>query len=262
MRKRNFSWQEQVKSQDENTFFAASFIFILTILLELLLSQRARASEKSLYDFLWLDPDKSVYVLQNKIYRKEKTFSVDVSLLRTVGNEFQDTIGADIKANYFLTETWGVEVFFTNYSNSDSDNFKNVVYISETDGTPNSTLFPFVRRLKTAVGAMAIWSPFYGKINTFNRIYYFDWSFGLGLANLGAESNLRTVVDPSLSNAYDSESFTALAYKTSFKFHVTRQVNFSIELRNFSYQAAGPRDVNSKELRDNWDFMVGVGYKF
>ncbi len=36
------------------------------------------AGEKDLYDFQWLDPDKSVYVLQNKIYPKNKTFYVDI----------------------------------------------------------------------------------------------------------------------------------------------------------------------------------------
>ena len=30
------------------------------------------ASEKDLYNFLWLDPDKKVYVLQNKIHKKSK----------------------------------------------------------------------------------------------------------------------------------------------------------------------------------------------
>ena len=59
-----------------------------------------QAAEDSVYDFLWLDPDKSVYVLQNKTYRKEKTFSVGGSLLTTVGNEFQDTYGVDLKVDY------------------------------------------------------------------------------------------------------------------------------------------------------------------
>ena len=48
---------------------------------------------------------------------------------------------------------------------------------------------PFLRREKNLLGAMALWSPFYGKINTFNKITYFDWFFGLGLGLLKSESN-------------------------------------------------------------------------
>mgnify|MGYP000697543964 CR=1 FL=1 len=32
---------------------------------------KVMATEKDLYDFLWLDPDKKVYVLQNKVHKKE-----------------------------------------------------------------------------------------------------------------------------------------------------------------------------------------------
>ena len=98
--------------------------------------------------------------------------------------------------------------------------------------------------------------------NTFNKIFYFDWSFGAGLAFLSAESNLRTVSIVNAPNSYDSESFTALVYKTSFKFHTSRQWSAVIDLRNMNYQAAGPRDPNNKEIRSNWDFMVGAGFKF
>ena len=32
----------------------------------------AYAGEENVYDFLWLDPDKKVYVLQNREFKKKK----------------------------------------------------------------------------------------------------------------------------------------------------------------------------------------------
>ena len=40
---------------------------------------------------------------------------------------------------------------------------------------------------------MLLWAPFYGKINTFNKILYFDLFFGIGLATIGGKDNAETV---------------------------------------------------------------------
>jgi len=211
------------------------------------------ASEESLYDFLWLDPDKSVYVLQKKLYQKAKKFSLGGSFINSFGEEFMDTYGLDIKADYFFKEEWGVEVFYTKYSNSKNDNYRNVDVA--LDGVP------FVRRVNQAVGAMVLWSPFYGKVNTFNRIYYFDWQFGLGLASLATESN-KNSVGTSVDNYDDKQNFVALAYKTDFRFHLSRKSYLSIGVRNFNYQAEGPTQRSQKKWRDHWDLLIGYGYKF
>lgn len=244
MKKRNFSFWTLL-------LITATSMFPLWI----------HAAEDSLYDFLWLDPDKAVYVLQNKVYKKENTFGLQGSFIKTVGNEFQKTFGFDVKGVYFFQESWGVEAFYSSYNNSDSDNYNNVVTVSRARQT-DQVIYPFVRRLNSATGLMLIWSPFYGKVNTFNKIFYFDWSFGLGFAHLNAESNLNTVSNVNDNIRYDSESYSALAYKTEFKFHLNRHVNFSFEVRNFTYQAAGPSDPGTKKFNDNWDLLFGVGYKF
>ena len=238
-----------------------SFFSILFSSIFLVTSEHLFAAEDSVYDFLWLDPDKSVYVLQNKTFKKAKTISLEASFLTTLGKAFQDTYGVDLKAQYYFNEHYGMEIFHTRYTNTDSDDYKNVVSVTQANNGEQAT-YPFVRRLNAATGALFLVSPFYGKINTFNKIFYFDWSFGAGLAFLDAESNLRTVSIINAPNAYDSETFTALVYKTSFKFHTSRKWSAVIDLRNMNYQAAGPRDPSSKEMRSNWDFMVGVGFKF
>jgi outer membrane beta-barrel protein len=230
---------------------------ILAILLSFILPKKSFAGEKSLYDFLWLDPDKKVYVLQNKIHKKEHKFYTDLGYMQNFTSTFQSTVGANVKAGYYLHEEWGVEVYYNYYKNTDNDNLKNVRDITST--------VPFVRRLNSAYGAMAIWSPFYGKINTFNQIFYFDWSFGLGLAKINAESNRKNVQIPSLKTTYDKEDYMSLAWKTCLKFHLKEDVHLGLEWLQHHYMARGPTQ-NGKEpsfsLRNNQDLILSVGFSY
>jgi len=233
-------------------------ISILTVfLVSLFTSKNIQAGEKSLYDFLWLDPDKKVYVLQNKLYKKEHTFYADLGYLANFTSKFQNTNGLNVKTGFFLKEEWGVELFYSQYSNTDNDDWKNVRNINGAD--------PFVRRLNSAYGLMAIWSPFYGKINTFNRIFYFDWSFGLGLSKINAESNRKNVDDQNLESTYDKEAYSAFAWKTNFKFHLKENVHLAVEWLQQHYKAPGPNrngKTGSEKFRSNQDLILSVGFSF
>jgi outer membrane beta-barrel protein len=229
----------------------------LLFLIALFSAPRVMASERSLYDFVWLDPDKKVYVLQNKLFKKERTGYVDVGYISNFTSRFQDTQGVQVKAGYYFHEEWGLEGFFNHYSNSDNEDYKGVQVLNEQ--------VPFVRRLNQTYGLVGIWSPFYGKINTFNRIFYFDLSFGAGLARIGAESNLRTTSESirtgnDVVNRFDSESFTGGILKTNLKLHLSRGFFFSLGYMNTYYQAASPRRPNNKELKVNSDMTFSLGF--
>ena len=55
-------------------------LFLLLFLVWALGLPKALAAEKDLYDFLWLDPDKQVYVLQNKVHKKEHTIYANAGM--------------------------------------------------------------------------------------------------------------------------------------------------------------------------------------
>lgn len=232
-------------------------ITILAATLALIVSNKTHAGEKSLYDFLWLDPDKKVYVLQNKIYKKEHTFYADLGYLSNFTSTFQKTQGFSGKAGFYVHEEWGIEAYYNGYSNADNENWNNVRNINGAD--------PFVRRLNDTYGAMVIWSPFYGKINTFNRIFYFDWSFGAGVAKINAESNRKTVDDTNLESKYDKESYTGAVWKTNVKFHLKENIHVGVEWMQHHYSAPGP-NRNGKEgaskMRTNQDLIISVGFSF
>jgi outer membrane beta-barrel protein len=231
---------------------------IIAGLILLLVFQRPVFSgEESLYDFLWLDPDKKVYVLQNKLFKKEHKFYADLGYLSNFTSTFQKTDGLSLKTGFYFHEEWGLEAFYNRYQNSNNENWNNVRQINGAD--------PFVRRLNQSYGAMVIWSPFYGKINTFNKIYYFDWSFGAGVAKIDAESNRKTVDDTNLKSNYDSEKINAAVWKTKVKFHLKENVHLGVEWMQQHYKAAGP-DRNGKSgaeaFKTNQDLIISVGFSF
>ncbi len=221
----------------------------------LLISHRAESSEDSLYDFLWLDPDKSVYVLQNKTYKKAGTFFGEINGLMVVGDEFVDGLGGALKVGYYFNETFGVAASYTQYENSFSENWDNVKRVSSVE--------PFVRQFNSVTTLELLYTPFYGKVNTFNKIYYFDWGFGVGLAQIDAESNLNSVFLDDTPTTFGNENFTGLIYKTDFKFHINRSFYLNLELRNISYSGENnPNDKSAKELQTHTDFLFGIGFKF
>ncbi len=214
----------------------------------------AIAGEKSLYDFLWLDPDKKVYVLQNKIHKKENTFYADVGFLSNFTSKFQDTRGFQLKAGHFFHEEWGVELFYNKYSNQNNDDYRNVRLINQAE--------PFIRRMDSSYGALGIWSPFYGKINTFNQIMYFDWSFGAGMARVNTESNLKNVRNPTQDSKFEKESRMGGVAKTNIKLHFKENMHIGLEYMNTYYRAPGPKSPNADKLRTNTDVILSVGFSF
>ncbi len=225
------------------------------ITLVLLNLNNAYAGEKDLYDFLWLDPDKSVYVLQNKIYPKNKTYYADIGFVTSVTANFQSTNGAQFKFGYYWAEEWAVEFNFIQYGNENNAAFENVKIINEAE--------PFVRRPLRSTSVFAIWSPFYGKINTFNKIYYFDWSFGVGTGQYTMESSLDgNINNPLEKNQYDQENYIPVQLKTNLKFHINRNLHLGVELLNTNYQAGTPKNPSAKKWSYNNDVILSIGVSF
>ena len=227
---------------------------IIALGLMLMLTKNVHAGEKSLYDFLWLDPDKKVYVLQNKIYKKEHTFYADIGYIANFTSKFQDTNGGSFKGGFYFHEEWAIEAFYHQYSNSNNDDYRNIRLINTAE--------PFIRRLNSSYGANIVWSPFYGKINTFNQIFYFDWSFAAGIAQVNAESNLKNVRNPTQDSKYDKEKYTGAVLKTNVKFHLTENVHLGLEYMNTYYRAPGPKNPKSDKLRTNTDVILSIGFSY
>lgn len=214
-----------------------------------------QASEKDLYDFLWLDPDKKVYVLQNKVYEKKNTYYLSAGVGKGLSADFQDTLVTSVKAGYFFSEEWGIEAIYSNKNHNNDDAYKSIT----SSGGNNKV--PFVRRINNFYGIMAVWAPFYGKINTFNRIFYFDWSFGLGISQLDAESNRTAFRANATVDAYEPEDYTAGIWKTQLRFYVNKNLYLDVDLLGNVYRAnSGISD--SEKFRNNMDSTLSIGWSF
>lgn len=224
------------------------------LLILVMIPHWVQAGENDLYDFLWLDPDKSVYVLQNKIYPKNKSLYLDFGYAKGLSNEFQDTTGAQLKLGYYFKEEWAFEVNYMTYSHQNNATYESLKVINGAE--------PFSRKAKRLTSVYLIWSPFYGKINTFNKIYYFDWSFGVGTGSLQAESNLESVTHPALPNNFESENYIPVLFKSNVKFHINRRLHIGVEFQNINYQAGSPTAPSAKEWRQLNDLIFSVGVSF
>ncbi len=227
------------------------------ILVALALSIKTYASEKDLYDFMWLDPDKKVYVLQNKVHKKDKSIYFNLGYGTGLSSTFQDTSMLHANTGYYITEEWAIEGLYTKYSNSDNDNFTN---IKKVNG-----VVPFLRRPLSNYGVIGKWSPFYGKINTFNKIFYFDWSFGAGLGKINNESNATTVAVTSTANRYNKESATSIIFKTQLQFHATENIHVGFDAIMNNYKAPGPTingRAGTSTMRSTWDALITFGVSF
>ncbi len=217
-----------------------------------------RADEKDLYDFMWLDPDKKVYVLQNKVHKKAKTVFANIGYGTGLSSDFQDTSMVHSNAGFFLTEDWGVELLYTKYSNSNNDAFTNLDKLNQT--------VPFIRKTESNYGVLAKWSPFYGKINTFNKIFYFDWSFGLGIGKLNTKSNATTIASDNKTMNYVDEKYTSIIAKTGLSIHATKNIHLGADLIINNYKASGPTTksgiVPAAKMRTNMDAAFTIGVSF
>lgn len=232
-------------------------IFTLVLILFTLSAPALRADEKDLYDFMWLDPDKKVYVLQNKVHKKARTVYFNLGYGLGLSSNFQDTSLLHSNFGYYITEEWAIEGLYSKYSNKDNEAFENLKRLNGS--------IPFIRKPESNYGLLARWSPFYGKINTFNKIFYFDWSFGLGLGKLNTKSNAASVSNQVQANTYKDEKYTSLIAKTGVSLHATKNIHIGADLIMNNYKAPGPT-LNGKtpasKIRNNMDAVITIGVSF
>ena len=229
------------------------FLFLITALN----APALRADEKDLYDFMWLDPDKKVYVLQNKVHKKEKMVYFNLGYGIGLSSNFQNTSNIHSNFGFNLSEEWAIEGLYTKYNNSDNEALENLKRLNGS--------IPFIRKTESNFGLLAKWSPFYGKINTFNKIFYFDWSLSAGLGKLNTKSNATTVAETAMANTYKDESYTSAIAKTGLSFHANKNIHIGLDLIMNNYKAPGPTINNitpSSKIRNNMDTVLTLGFSF
>jgi outer membrane beta-barrel protein len=210
------------------------------------------AGERSVYEFSWLDKDKEIYVLQNRVYRKDGRLYFGGAGATTVSGAFVDSYGAQARVGYFFREDWGFEFVYGKNSGKVNDTGKAI---------EAQAAVPFYRKIDSYNGLMLMWSPFYAKINSFNQIFYFDWMFGAGLANLKTLDN-REKFNSIPSSTLTEDSATGLIWTTAVRFHLNQNWSLRMDFSGLHFSADRSRSSTSAEKArfSNFDFALGLNY--
>ena len=221
-----------------------------------LFSEENIAGEKSTYNFRWLDQDKEVYVLQNRKFRKDKRLHLSAGYGFTTTGAFVDATSLQGRFGFFFTEEIGLELMYAKNSGEENDTFKSV----QNDGKTGST--PFKREVDNYMAAMFVWSPFYAKINTFNKIVYVDWMLGAGYAQLTEINNRNSVISGNVNNLEVKETHDSIVWFTGLKFYLTNTFHLRLDLTGNHYQAKKALAVESsdnKKYYNNYDLTLAIG---
>lgn len=233
----------------KNLILFVSFIFLFPMYSE--------AAEGDVYNFNWLDPDKEVYVLQNRKFRKKGRLHVNGGFGLTTGEAFVDATVFQGRVGYFFKEEFGFEFLYSQNSGKENSTAATV----RNEGSAGS--IPFRRIIQSYSGGMLLWSPFYAKVNTFNKILYFDWIIGLGVAKIDEENNKDEFLNINNRSNQIAESHTGLMWDTALKFYVNENVDIRLDLTAIHYQAEQAALTNTKKTwYSNWDLALSLGYSF
>lgn len=236
-------------------------IFIKYILISLILSISSYAGIKDTYKFDWLKKKKKVFVLQNKVHENKGAWHVNLGYGVSEFSDFQDTSLYNLAIGYHFSEEWGLEVIYSGYMNS---NNRSYTAIQTIQNQAFSTI-PHIVRFKSLAALNILFTPFYGKINTFNKIFYLDWGFGLGVLQVQTEDNTEPfIIDPTSADVFQTESRTGFLLKTQIKWHLNRRFKIIGDFYSHFVSVPEPSGLGRQEnkLRQSYDFVLSLGIKF
>lgn len=203
------------------------------------------------YNFSWLDPDKKVSVLQNRKFRKVNRALLSLNLGLADTNAYRQSYAIDPRLAYYFSESWGVEVFYSMFSNKKNST-------AEALESTGASASPDVIEMKNQMGVLLHWVPWYAKINVFNTVLYFDWYFAGGLGTINADM-VAGGASQAAGIANSSKSLTAYHLGTGQLFHVSESFIVRLDFRNTWFKAPSRAVTGSETMFNSTTFQLGLG---
>ncbi len=204
------------------------------------------------FNFNWLDPEKKIYVLQNRKYLKANRPQLSVMAGPGISNAYRNTYEISGAFSYYLSEMFGVEVFYSTLNNRENNTFEHL-----KQAAPNT--LPVVREIRSQLGLVAHYVPWYAKINVFNKVLYFDWYFSGGMGSINTALDTRT--SASSSPSYSKQDFLALFLGTGHQYHLNQNWIVRFDFTGSIYQAPRFGDSGENTWFSNYLFGFGLGYR-
>lgn len=225
------------------------------ILIALFISVWCFSGTNSEIEFDWLDPDKKVYVLQNRKFRKNGRFGIGLKGGITTSGAFVDNFFVQIRPSFYFKEDFGFQLIYSKNFGDTNDRFENVLSTSQIEA--------FYRRVDQYIAGLISWSPFYSKINTFNQVFYIDWILGAGIASVTDEHNGERVSNTGNLDSI-SENSLGIAWDFQAKLYLTKNSSLTFGYTGIHYQSDlwGRSGVEKSQFFHNYDLGLGLNLMF
>ncbi len=214
------------------------------------------------YNFSWLDPDKKIYVLQNRRYRKAGGAHLYLMGGVSLGDTYRNVYQVQPRLGLWFNEDYGFETFYSSRFNSPNNAYKALDQAISSGGVTKS---PYIREVKSQFGVLFNWAPWYAKINVFNSILYFDWYFSVGAGVLSTEVGPKTKDDPASAASWKTENLFAVYLGTGHLFHLSEKWMIRWDVLGHFYNAGIygglPGAPEDKALFSNFALSLGAGVK-
>jgi outer membrane beta-barrel protein len=222
----------------------------------------AFAGDDSDFNFSWLDPDKKVYVLQNRRYRKAGAPQVYALGGLSLSDSYRSVLQVQPRVSYWFNEEFGFEAFYSARFHSPNNAY---LALEQAINLGGSTKSPNIREINSQVGVLLNWAPWYAKINVFNSVLYFDWYFSAGAGVLTSEIGPKSKDDPASAALWSTENLFAVFLGTGHLFHFDEHWMARLDVLGSFYSAGiysgivgAPAD---KAIFSNFAFNLGIGYQ-
>lgn len=211
----------------------------------------ATSSQSDEYSFQWLDPDKKIYVLQNRKYEKANRLLFTLMGGPARANAYRTTLSVDSRVGYYFSEMFGVEAFYSIARNSENSTYKALKQASGAAATP------IIREPDMQYGLLAHYVPWYAKINVFNNILYFDWYFSGG----AGRTHSTLIEETGSSTTTSQEQLTTFFLGTGHQYHLSRRFTVRIDMTASFYQAPIFGTSGENTWFKNFNFNFGLGLR-
>jgi outer membrane beta-barrel protein len=239
--------------------FTAVLLLLMSILFIQNISSAYASDDDDNYNFSWLDPDKKIYVLQNRKFQKAEKVQIFALGGIGLGETYRTAYQFNPRMAYWFNEDFGLEGFYNVRWNAQNNAYKALIQASGSGTTP------LIREVNNEVGILLNWAPWYAKINVFNTVLYFDWYFSFGVGSMDTEIGPRTSNDPVYGPQWHNETLFAGYLGTGQLFHLSDTFTFRLDLLGHFYSApiygglAGA--PNDKSIFSSFSFNTGIGIK-
>ncbi|OFZ21506.1 MAG: hypothetical protein A2X94_08955 [Bdellovibrionales bacterium GWB1_55_8] len=204
------------------------------------------------YSFNWLDPDKKIYVLQNRRYSKANRLLVSAMGGMGASNPYRTSTVLEPRVAYYVSDSIGFEAFYSMSSNRENATFE-ALQLS----APNA--LPVVREVRSQAGLLAHWVPWYAKINVFNQILYFDWYFSGGIGTMQTALDTRTVAGSAAQ--FVDQNLSAFFAGTGHQYHLSQSWTVRLDFMGAFYRSPLMGTTGPSTWFSNYNFGVGLGYR-